>query len=56
MKGIELCRCCLVVDIGNVCVAGSNTVKTEYLESYGTVFTGMGVYLILSRILHHVNI
>ena len=56
MKAIELCRCCLVVGIWNICVAGSNTVKTEYMESYSTVFTDMGVYFILSRILQHVNI
>jgi hypothetical protein len=55
VKAIELCRCCLV-DIWNVCVAGSNNVKTEYVESYSTVFIGMGVYFILSWILQHVNI
>jgi hypothetical protein len=56
MKAIELCRFCLLVDKWNVCVAGWNTVKTEYVESYTTVFTGMVVYLILSRIHQHVNI
>jgi hypothetical protein len=56
MKAMELCRCCLVVDMWNVCVAGSNTVKTKYVENYGTVFTWRGVYFILSRILQHVNI
>lgn len=33
MKAIELYRCCLIVDVWSVCVAGSSSIKSEYVKS-----------------------